>query len=216
MNWAMKLSQNAFSRMAWGLFVLAALLPAIAWGDARGWELERLTAYSVFPLLGMWAWITMSTHFMIAAVRIKNSALKELVSFRKVTGYFVLFCLLLHPGLLAFKQFQIGEGLPPSSFLSYVASSSRYAVLLGSVSWVTFISYEFFVRLRKRPTVARNWKWISLSQVVAMTLIFIHSLRLGQHLQTDYFRLAWIACFVVLLPCFYIILDKAFAEAKND
>lgn len=210
------ITQKTFNRLAWGLFALAVALPLLAWSQAREWELDNLTAYGVFPLLGMWAWLTMSTHFMVAALRIKNDQLAELINFRKITGYFVLFCLLLHPGLLAFKQFQIGEGLPPASFLTYVATTSRYAIVLGSVAWLTFISYEFFIRLKRRPAVARNWKWVSLSQVIAMTLIFIHSLRLGQHLQTGWMRFVWIVTYVILLLCFYIILNKDFGRQKND
>lgn len=158
----------------------------------------------------------MSTHFMVAALRIKNAQFTEVSGFRKYTGYFVLLCLLLHPGLLAIKQFQLGEGLPPASFMAYVGDSARYAVALGSVALLTFLSYEFFIRLKRRPIIARNWKWVSLSQVAAMTLIFIHALRLGQHLQTGWMKVVWIATYIILIPCFYILLTKDFERGKND
>lgn len=149
----------------------------------------------------------MWTHYVNGAVRIKNHGLKKPKYYSKVTAYIVLASILLHPGLLALAQFQNDAGLPPASFFSYLGDASRIAVMFGSISLIIFLSFEYFDRARDKAWVKKANLWISISQSIAMILIFVHALRIGGDLNTEWFRAVWLAYGLILIPCFYIIHD---------
>jgi hypothetical protein len=199
------MQQKNFTLLTWGLFALSTVLPLLVWGNTVNWDFSGLTAYQWFPLFGLLAWMIMWTHYITGAIRIRNPELKKPAYYSKVTSYIVLGSLLLHPGMLAIAQFQNDQGLPVDSFVNYVGEGLRIAVLLGSVSLLIFLSFEFFDRAKHIGWVKRSALWISLSQSVAMLLIFVHGLRLGTSVNTSWFTLVWVIYGLLLLPCFYII-----------
>ncbi len=201
--------------LPWGLFALVVVVSFLGWADLRDWQFDSLTALALFPLLGLLAWSIMWTHYAVGGVRLFSPA-PENKLYSKITSIIVLVCLLLHPGLLAWSQWDTTGILPAESYYNYVGPSLRGVVILGSVSLVIFLSFEVFELLRKHPLVKRNWKWISLSQMIAMILIFIHALRLGQNLQSGWFQLWWIALGVLLVPCFGLIIRNEWSQKSPD
>jgi len=179
-----------------------------SWGQGLAWQFSGLSAYQFFPLLGLTAWFTMFTHYVWGALSWRS------IVYTRLTGYFVLGCILLHPGLLGYAQYKNGLGNPPFSFYRYFPPSYNGAVLLGSTAVVVFLSFEVFNRLKNRPKIKRIWKWVSLSQAIAMTLIFVHALYLGDQLHMGWLKALWIICGIILLPCMYILLRRDFTNKE--
>lgn len=210
----MDLSQKKFSVLSWTALSIALALVIIAWGQGVSWKLGSISAYQWFPLLGLTAWVTMAEHYYLGTVRIFNKNLKKPKYFSEITEYLVLGCLILHPGILAIAQSKNGEGAPPASFYNYVSSNMKLAIVFGSISLLIFLSFEVFNRFKTNKTVQKYWLAISLSQILAMALIWIHGLRLGSNLGAGWFRAIWFIFGIALLPCFYIIL-KADIDNSN-
>ena len=202
------------SWLPWALFTLVTAIGFIAWAEMRQWQFGNLTTYALFPLLGLWAWSIMWTHYAFGGIRLVSTLPKN-VSYSRISGAIVLACLLLHPGLLAYGQWRTQDLLPPGSFYSYVGTSLKSAVLLGSISLLIFLAFDVGTRLKKYVWVRRNWRWLSLAQALAMTFIFIHSLRLGQNLQHGWFQFWWVVLGALLIPCFGLILREDFRRKEN-
>jgi hypothetical protein len=211
------MTQKTFNYFAWGIFAISVALPTIVWGNNMNWDFSTLSLYGFFPLLGLLAWMIMWTHYVNGAVRIKNPELQKPKYYSKITAYIVLAAILLHPGLLALGQFQNDQGLPPASLYSYLGDAATVAVLFGTISWIIFLSFEYFDRNRDKAWVRKAGLWISLSQSIAMILIFVHAIRIGGSLNTDWFYAVWIAYGVLLLPCFYFIHEAdLIAHSKRN
>lgn len=199
--------------LPWKLMAIVVIASVVAWAEMRQWNFDNMSALALFPLLGLLAWSIMWTHYAIGGIRLVRPFERSRV-YSQVSATIVLFCLLLHPGLLAYNQYRVTDALPPTSFYNYVGQSLQWAILLGTISLIIFLSFEFFKRLKTRGWVARNWRWISISQMIAMTLIFIHALALGQNLQSGWFLFWWVGLGVLLIPCFGLILRADWASAK--
>ena len=201
--------------LPWKLFAVVVLLSTIGWAEFRGWQFDNLSLFAIFPLLGLLAWTIMWTHYALGVVSQLNGMPRN-KTYSKVSAAIVLACILLHPGLLAIALWRTNDVLPPASFYSYVAPSLKYAVALGTISLIIFLSFDVFKRIRSKPWVERNWRWVSLSQVVAMILIFIHGLALGQNLQGGWFQLWWVILGALLIPCFGLALRRDFSGQKSN
>jgi hypothetical protein len=77
--------------------------------------------------------------------------------------------------------------------------------MFGSIALLIFLSFEVFGRIKAIPFMQRNWKWVSVSQMIAMTLIFFHGLGIGSILESPAIELYWVALGVLLIPCFGVI-----------
>lgn len=199
------MTQKTFNYFSWGLVIVLSAAAVYVWGDSNSWTLSGLSLYKWFPLFGLIAWLLMATHYFTGAFRILTPSLKRAPGYKKITYYAVLASLLLHPGLLAYAQFNNGNGLPPVSFIDYVGESLKLAVALGSFSLVLFLSFEVFMRMKQKSIVQNYWWAVSISQSLAMTLIWIHALRLGSHITDGWFGVVWIMLGLALLPCFYLV-----------
>ncbi len=206
------MNQKTLDLTAWSLVVLSISLAVISWGNGFSWNIESLNAYQWFPLFGLVAWMTMWGHYIIGASRIKNKGLQKPKYYSTITGYIVLASLLLHPGILAYEQKENGQGLPPDSFIDYAGQSLKLAVFIGTLSLFIFLSYEIFSRMKKTDYIKKVWPVISVSQSLAMILIFVHGLRLGSNLGSGWFRIVWIIYGLALIPCFYIIHKQDFEK----
>jgi hypothetical protein len=175
--------------MAWSASVLVSILAFVAWGSSLQWQLAGISSYQLFPLFGLLAFSIMWSHYMAATVRISLGLPKPtLAKYFDVTGWVVLFLIVMHPGLLIWQLWRDGLGLPPESYLrNYVAPKLRWAALLGTVSLFLFLAYEF----RRWYAERKWWHWIEHITDVAMILIFIHALRLGTNLMRGWFRGIW-------------------------
>ena len=139
----------------------------------------------------------------------KNPGLKKPAGYSKITGWIVLASILLHPGILAYEQFRNGAGIPPKSFYDF-RPSLTIAVILGSISLLIFLSFEVFDRLQSNKSIKKYWWAVSISQSLAMIMIFIHALRLGTDVMSGWFMAVWIVYGIAILPAFYIIHKNDF------
>lgn len=172
---------------AWGISTAVVVLAVVAWGQGYDWELAGLSTYQLFPLFGLLAFSLMWSHYIAAALRqylqADRAALKQ---YFEVTSLAVLAAILLHPGLLGWQLWRDGIGLPPGSYKAYIGPL-YWAVVLGIISWLIFMSYE----LRRKFKDRSWWKYVQYASDGAMFLILIHALRLGQNLQEGWFRTVW-------------------------
>ncbi|MDO8265846.1 MAG: hypothetical protein Q7T41_02805 [Candidatus Saccharibacteria bacterium] len=209
------MKQKNYTYISWALYTSALIITFIQLGSAMEWDPSNVSGYRLFPFFGLLAWLVMAGHYYAGALRLKNSNLTKPKNYFKITNTTVLVSLLAHPVILAVEQAKSGAGIPPESFISYVGEGLKIAVMLGSLSLALFLSYEVFSRIKDKPTVKKNWIFVSLSQSLAMTLIWVHALRLGNSVGDGWVKLLWLFMGLALLPCFYIIHRYEF-ETKNS
>lgn len=176
--------------------MIVSIIAIVAWGTTYGWHFNPLSPYQLFPLLGLMAFSIMWSHYVVGTIReLTGLDQKAFSSYFRLTGYAVLTLICLHPGILIFKRLRDGYGLPPSSYLTYVAPGLRWVVLLGTVSFLIFIAYEL-----KRWFGDRTW-WHFIAEAgdFAMLAIMYHGFRLGGALQQGWFRYIWAFYFVTLV-----------------
>jgi len=204
------MNQKRFNYLTWTVVSGSLALSIFVWGDSVNWKIAGLSVYQWFPLFGLIAWTTMTTHFYTGSLRILYKDLKRPKWFSEITGNLVLGSLLLHPGLLTYAQIKNDQGTPPGSYYSYVGNSLKLAVILGTIALLIFLSFEVFERIKNNATIKKYWWAVSLSQSLAMTLIWVHGLRLGTHLGDGWFRVVWVLYGLALIPSFYIIHKNDF------
>jgi hypothetical protein len=176
------------------LTAVTCLLAFVAWGQGNQWHFNGLSTYQVFPIFGLLAFSIMWSQYMIAAAKKYLGYTDEIDTYFTVTGFLVLASILFHPGLLIAQRFRDGYGLPPGSYVSYVAPTEKWIVLLGSVCLLIFLSYELKWWFKEHSW----WRYIVLLNDVAIVAIFYHGLRLGQTLQSGWFQIIWY-CYGILL-----------------
>lgn len=174
--------------VAWILGATVCALAFVAWGDDLNWQLDHLSAYIIFPLLGLTAYSLMWSHYMAGAARgILKLDNRAFANYFKITGWIVLALICLHPGLLIYQRFQDGFGLPPGSYESYVAPGLGWLTLLGSASLLVFLAFELHRLFGSRSW----WKYVLVAGDMAMLAIFYHGLRLGTQTSHGWFHSVW-------------------------
>lgn len=205
--------------MPWLLFAVVVTVPSLAWLQTYNWQLV-LTVPAIFPLLGVLAWSIMWTHYAYNWMRLHyHETYSANALYDKVSTWLVLGLILLHPGLLGWQQYRLFGVLPPDSFYSGVAENLEPFVAIGAFALTLFLVYEIVHRLRQKQSIQKIWGWISLSQLLAMVLIFIHGLQVGQIVLSGWMIGWWIVLGVLLLPALYstAINDwKVQQEAKKS
>lgn len=169
----------------------------IAWGEANQWQFSTLSLYAIFPLLGLIAFsILCSQYIVLAVARLCTVSTKYLTHYFSITGWLFLVAIFLHPSLLIWQLWRDGFGLPPESYLQhYIVPGLEWAALLGTLSFLVFLTYE----MRRWYKDRAWWKFIAYASDIAAVAIFVHSLKLGTTLQTGWFRDIWISYGVTLI-----------------
>lgn len=185
------------------LSIVVSLLAVLVWQENNNWQFSNLSAYKFFPLFGLLAFsLLWSQYVAIAAMHYFQLKGSELKLYFQLTGYVVLIAILLHPSLLIWQLWQDGFGLPPQSYLQhYIAPGLGWATGLGMLAFLIFLSYE----LRRFFAKKSWWKWIIYAGDLAMIAIFIHSLALGSHLQSGWYRNVWLFYGITLLGCLFYL-----------
>ncbi len=179
---------------AWAISGAASLLAIYVWGAMANWHVS-FQAYQLFPLLGLLAFSIMWGHYVASFVRRRLGVRPAVLSpYFKSTSLIVLALLFLHPGILILQRFRDGFGFPPHSYESYVAPGLGWVTLLGTVSWLAFIAFEF----RRFFSDRTWWKYVPIAGDIAMLAIVYHGLRIGDHLQMGWYRGVWLGYGLVL------------------
>ena len=176
-----------FLLAAIGLTVLTTLLAVTAWGSLYRWHIPFDSLYVLFPLLGLLAFSVMWSQYMVEATKNIFTPAPRLLKYYKYTSWIVLVLIVLHPGLLIAQRFRDGYGLPPGSYLSYVAPAQEWLVLLGTASLLVFLAFA----LKRWLGRYSWWRYVLFLNDVAIVAIFYHGLRLGQTLQAGWFQTLW-------------------------
>ncbi len=201
--------------LPWFLLGVVTIVPLLTWLASYNWR-PSITIAGVFPLLGVLAWSIMATHYYFGWLKIKFPEYFHADRlYGSITMWLVLALLLLHPGLLAWQQFRVFGTLPPESFYATVADAMAPFIAMGVFALVLFLTYEALHRFRQNERIKSLWGWVSLSQVIAMTLIFIHGLAVGQTVLTGWMVGWWVLLGVLLLPAFYEIVRHDWLKQKE-
>lgn len=191
---------------AWLVSLLSVGLAIAVWWQSFGGNV-KLSNYTLFPLFGLIAFSLMWGHYVVGALRRYFAVPKQaLKSYYKSTSWAVLFFILLHPGLFIYQLWADGNGIPPESYKSYVAATAVWAVFLGTASLIIFLLFELKKFFGKKPW----WQLVEFGQLVAMVMIFVHALKLGGELQTDWYKTVFVfygLSFVASIIYIYLI-DK--------
>ena len=206
------MNEQQSTKMMWGIGVISALLPIIAWGSYYSWDLANLTAFQWFPLFGLLAWMIMCTHFFTVIISKRYPDFKSPKSYSKVSEWVVLACLIAHPTILTIKLTDIGAGSPPNSWVDYAGESLGLVVLAGSIALWIFLSFELLNRLKNNKKIQKNWHIINITQALAMVLVFVHAIRLGSIATTGWFGAVWVAYGILLLPSFYLMFKSDYSK----
>ena len=184
-----KPSEAQFRVALWCTGFLVVVLAVYVWYSSRVAGATTLTGYSFFPVLGLSAFSLMWTHYVGGALRdylgLEKAAFRQ---YFRVTSWFVLILILLHPGIFWFLLFRDGFGLPPVSYWTvYTDTTARIALLLGTLSLGAFLAFE----LHRTFSTARWWRYVEYANIAAMFAIFYHALTLGGELNVPWFRTVW-------------------------
>ena len=174
--------------IAWLLVLAVCVIAEAAWGYYYAWHFPPLTAYIIFPLLGLLAFSLMWTHYIAGTIRQLLHLPKSVLSqYFHITSWAVLILICLHPGLLVFQRFRDGFGLPPKSYETYVNPGLGWVTLIGTTGLLVFLAYELHRWYGQRPW----WKYMQIATDVAMLAIFYHALRLGTLISAGWPRAVW-------------------------
>jgi hypothetical protein len=130
----------------------------------------------------------MWSQYMVEAVKNLSRGAPQLLPYYRVTSWLVLARFLLHPGLMIAQGVRDGSGLPPGSYLSYVAPAQEWLTLLGSASLLLFLVFA----LKRWLSRYGWWKYVLLLNDVAILAVFYHGLQLGTTLQGGWFMRLWL------------------------
>jgi hypothetical protein len=199
--------------IAWALASTVTVVAIIAWLESLDWQIGSISAFTIFPVLGIVAFSLMWTHYIVGAIRrLQNTPKTPLIAYFRVTSIIVLVAILLHPALLMNQLRQNLPNLtPPQQIEAYIGSGLVWAVSLGTISLVIFLLFELH-RLYSDKTW---WKYIEYANVAAMFAIFIHGLKIGTVLQTTWFRGLWYFYGISLIVALIYIYNHKTTNTKS-
>jgi len=190
--------------LVWSLYSLVSFLAVYVWGSQLGWNFSGLDAFTVFPLLGLLAFSLMWVHYVSGYVRDTWFAGQSLKKSFNITSMIVLFLIIVHPALLISQLFVNGNGLPPGSYASYVAPGNTIFVIIGTIGLVALLAFE----LKRFFGDKSWWKYAAVVTDVGVLLIALHSVQLGQHLQSGWFQYVWYFYIITIIACLVRIYYK--------
>jgi len=174
------------------LIIPIVVLPLYIWGNQLSWSLDAISALTVFPLLGLVAFSIMWWHFLLGFVKDIEPSFEKIKALHKTSSILVFLLIILHPILLSAYSLANNLPGPPAAYYNYVVSSKAVFVTYGILALTIFLLYDVAHWLKTKPWVEKNWLIIDAIDDVAFMAIFFHSMAIGQHLQSGWFRYVWI------------------------
>ncbi len=180
-------TKKVFHFIEWTCAAIVLATVFVAWIQSRNIFERGVDEFSLFPLLGLMAFVLMWSHYIFGAVRRGMGVAKDQAGiYWPASSALVLVLIILHPLLLNYRLIADGLGLPPGSYeLAY--GNKAVFLVLGTACLLVFLMFE----LRRWFRDAAWWKYVEYAQVVAMIGIFIHSLELGRELTLPWFLTLW-------------------------
>lgn len=213
-----KFVQKYLNVFAWSLSILVTIIAISAWGQRINWQIIGISNYQLFPVFGLLAFSLMWVHYIVAGVKVIFSITEVEMSkfYFEITAAVVLGAILIHPSLLVVQLWRDGFGIPPGSYKAYVAPKLIWAVYLGIVCWLAFLSFE----LRRWHKDKEWWKYVVIANDIAIWGIYIHGLKLGVDVAASWLHPVWIAYGILLALAFVAkyfgkTLTKAYPNSTN-
>ena len=197
--------------LSWILFAIIFMPFLIAYFASGLFAVH--SPYSIFPILGLLAWSLLSTQYFMGAIRHNTTQSIVNTRFTRISGVMIVIALVLHP-LLPIVQLYIDTGLaPPASLAAFVGDSRMYLIWIAVTSLIFFLLFDLLRPYRKSLIKRGIWRFISLTQIFAMLLIFIHALLLGSLFTGAWTSAWWIFLNAALIPCYVLHIQRDFRRA---
>lgn len=182
----------------------------VAWSQGVRWQFSGLSSYKIFPLFGLLAFSLIWSMYVVGFLRRRARVdANEFRNYYKILGVIILGAILLHPSLLSWQLMRDGFGLPPGSIKeNYVSPALGWAVTLGMLSWLVFITYELRFKFKNKQW----WKYVQYAGDAAIVAVFIHGLKLGGELQQGWFQVVWYFYGGILL---LVLVDTYYGKIKK-
>lgn len=167
--------------------------------------------YNVFPVFGLLAWSLLCAQYISGTIRsIIRSSIKNSSIFARVSGAIIFISLIMHPLILFIQRYIDTQTLPPASLVSYVGDARMYLIWMAVVALTFFLLFDILRPYYKFLHKLEVWRYISLVQILAMLLIFVHGLLLGSLFADGWIRVWWVLLNIVLVPCYGLHLYEEF------
>jgi predicted heme/steroid binding protein len=207
------MNTQAHSRIIpWLLGGFVSAVTLMVWLSGLG--VTGLNGLSLFPLFGLLAWSIMWTHYVYGVMMVRFGYERNRL-YQKISTKIVFACLWLHPGILIYQLWASNRTLPPSSLIDYMGQANTMLLIGAIVAWLTFLSFDVLIKFKKRPFWQKHWWWVSVSQAFAMAAIYGHAIKLGRHIQVDWFKAYWAALGLILVPSIVYLLWNELSEASK-
>jgi hypothetical protein len=189
--------------LPWLIFGIPNIMSIYFWSK-NGSDITNV--YRFFPLLGLLAFSTMWGHYVVWAIREYSGAeATRYKDYSRLTHWFVLVCILLHPGLIVYKLHSQGFGLPPVSYESYVGKPLVGFVTIGTLSLFAFLLFELkkYLQIHKRL-----WKSVLILNHMAMFGIILHAFKIGTDVKSTDLWYLWVFYGVTLLGIYVYLATR--------
>lgn len=172
--------------------------------------------YAIFPLFGLMAWSLLGAQYFVGTIRhFAPSSVSNDTLFMRMSSIVILVALLLHPLILIAQRYTDTATLPPASIVSYVGDARMYLIWIALTALIFFLLFDVLKPYRQRLRKLGIWRYVSLVQVIAMLLIFIHGLLLGSLFADGWMRLWWILLNSMLIPCYGVHIYQDFRKVTQ-
>lgn len=182
------------------------------WGQSLNWEVADANKLQIFPLLGLAAFSIMWWHFLLGFASDVDPEYEKPKSLKGISSLFVFFLIILHPLLLFLQSNSLGIDF--KKFVEgYIGDTSFFFVSIATVSFFIFIAYDLAKRLKDKRLFKNNWLVVDAIDDVAFLSVFVHSMMLGQHTASGWFRYYWL---ILGLSGFFFIAFKHWSRFKKN
>ena len=215
----MEFNKNKQHNLFLTLFLLILSLPIYIWGESFSWNFEFFSLYLLFPLLGMLAFSIMWTQVVVGKFKNHFNKIFSTHKFFVRTGLTVLILFLSHPIVAAIAQWNSSKLLPIESLFSLVGSSQKVFITFAVIAFVSFVMYEFVLRMSRFKIVQRITPFVEFFSSIGVILVWVHSINIGSHLQTGSLRIIWwfygITTILIILHTYSRIVFKKLKKNKK-
>jgi hypothetical protein len=192
------------------------------WADQLAWDFGDINRLNLFPLFGMVAYVTMWWHFLVGYLRRTHPEYQKIQSLHQASFYLVFASIILHPALLVWYAQDLGykmtnaisgSGLTPVDFYADFYPGLEKFILLGYLGLIGFLTYDLGRVLKNLSFIKKSRQFIMSMSDIAFGLILVHSLNLGRHLQTGWFRVFWLG---LGLSGLFFILHRYYHRMRRE
>lgn len=201
------MTKSSIKTIIWAGTALIYVVPFVRWGSGINWDISNITTLTLFPLFGLWAYLQMWMHYFVGAIKRRHPDKYNYQPWFDRSSYAVLVLILLHPALLAFYGFTNNF-----SATDYVGSANYISVLFAYVALAGFLLYDLAKAFKGSVFWESKKGLIKAVSIVSMVVIFLHSIKLGQHLQSGWFLTVWFALFAAFV---FLAIDSYTYKSKD-